>query len=285
MKLQEWLDGQESATIGIMGMKNCGKTYLGHTLHFREKIRTLYVDPVGGLRKHLPELDVLEMDKETTREDLIKFAKGMKAKAWILDISDTPRAHAREIMDWLWEYLKASGELWAVVLDEAPEIIPQSGPRSEGFLSCIRIGRNKGVLYMVLITQRPQDVAKEAWNLTDVMCIFRLRHKHELQNLKDETGMDEDLFEAICQRVKKLKKGQYILTDGTEIWEDRREEKAVVEPEKPPAEAKKEPKKRSRWTPELQKKVKQLKAKGKTNREIAAVLGVSVSSLKRHAKR
>jgi len=209
--------------VSILGMRGMGKTYLlEHTTTNTEHI--VWIDPTGALRPK--KVEVLKIDVMPPEEQLSKIVERAitKKRAVVLDISDLKREQmvkvADVIADTIMRTAKRTGRTYTVVADEIGEYIEQEKQYyAPEFERMARVGRNYGVLWLILATQRPQKVNKHVLALSDYYIIFRLLHNRDLEAVKELMGVDSKTWKAIRSGIVNQNRGEYLIFDGkTYAW-------------------------------------------------------------------
>lgn len=275
MNLKQFL-AQEYGVLSILGMRGCGKTYLAaNELKFKDRV--VYIDVVGAFRKFMPEMETIEFDAiPDDAETFTKILKDVKHKEFILDISELPRKYMCDVMDYLWEFTKHSKDRWAWVIDEVGELIPQTRTfYSEGLETAVRMGRNKGLMFVILISQRPQKVSKDCLALSDAYTVFKFVHNLDREAVREILGMSSDDFRLnFDSKLKSLGVGEYLMTDGLTVEEFKRSVHA--------APVDNLPKEKTRWTPEHTELMKKMRAHGQSIKQIAEKLKVNEKTVEYH---
>jgi len=222
-KAQEIIDNEKYAVISIAGMRGTGKSYLGAHLDFKNKVDlALYIDVVGAFKKEKPDFDFLDIDyipKEKQIKYILNKAFQSDTKELILDISLLSRNEMVEFIDILSNCLIQLEKKIALVIDEIGEILEQEGKYySHGLERIIRIGRNKNILFVVMITQRLQKVNKHAIALSDFYIFFKTLHNLDRKAIKEILGYNSDEFKKLDIKLKSLNLGEYIITNGLDIF-------------------------------------------------------------------
>lgn len=229
------------AVISILGMRGCGKTYLSCHLNFPSDCTVIYIDVVGVFVGFMG-LNPLQCDKLPTQETfnkiMIKALDDNQTKTerkLILDISELSREDMVTVVNWLSDFLfyqRKKGK-YAVVADEVGEFMEQEhGYYSQGFERLVRMGRNKGIAYMILITQRPQKVNKHILTLSEHYVVFKFIHNLDIAAVREILGKSEREFSDMAIQLKGLGVGEYMLTDGlSEYWNMRKREKVITDVE------------------------------------------------------
>lgn len=229
------------AVVSMLGMRGCGKTYLSCHINFPSDVTVIYIDVVGVFVGYM-NIQALECDKLPTQEAFNKVL--MKAlddpqtrteKKLILDISQLTRDDMVTVVNWLSDFLfyqRRKGK-YAIVADEVGEFMEQEhGYYAQSFERLVRMGRNKGIMYMILITQRPQKVNKHILTLSEYYVVFKFIHNLDISAVREILGKSEKEFTDIALDIKGLGVGEYMLTDGlSEYWYMRKRERVVTDVE------------------------------------------------------
>jgi len=233
-KIQEIIDNEKYAVITIAGMRGTGKSYLGARTDFKHKVDlALYIDVVGAFKKERQDLDFLDIDyipKEKQIKYILNKAFQIDTKELILDISLLSRNEMVEFIDILSNCLIQLDKKIALVIDEIGEILEQEGKfYSHGLERIIRIGRNKNILFVIMITQRLQKVNKHAIALSDFYIFFKTLHNLDRKAIKEILGYTNDEFKVLDRKLKTLNLGEYIITNGLDIYSKTKNEKVENE--------------------------------------------------------
>src|SRR4051812_22272418 len=187
-------------TLAFMGRRSSGKTYGAGKLAeemLDAGAQVVVLDPVGswyGLRigadGKSPGISIpvfgglhgdvpLEVGAGAYIADLIVE----KRLSVVLDVSqfESDAAKARFATEWAKRFFfrqKASPSAVHVFLEECQEFVPQNPQKGEehmlhAFNTMWKIGRNFGIGGS-LISQRPQEINKKAFNLTECMFAFQM---------------------------------------------------------------------------------------------------------------
>lgn len=208
--------------LGVMGMRGFGKSYFAARLKFPKHVEHVYyIDVVGAFRKELPQLDYIEFDrlypKEIIERALEKSAKE-KTRELILDVSNLRRSDLVSAVNYICEYLMYKARPCALVVDEAGDVLEQEHVfYAEDLERAVRIGRNKNILFVVLITQRPQKINKHAFTLSDQYAVFKFVHNLDIEAVRLILGYKADEFAGIAAKLKSQDVGEYMLTDGLNV--------------------------------------------------------------------
>ena len=224
---QEIIENEKYAVITISGMRGSGKSYLASHLDFTSKVDlAIYIDVVGAFKKERQDIDYLDVDflpKKEQIKHILNKAIEIKTRELIFDISYLSREEMVDFIDLLSEVLLQMNKKTAVIIDEVGEILEQEGKfYSHGLERLVRIGRNKNVLFVVMITQRLQKVNKHAIALSDYYVFFKTLHNLDRKAIKEILGYSNAEFKSLEHKFKDLKLGQYIITNGIDIYEQKK---------------------------------------------------------------
>lgn len=288
MKIEDYIQ-QEYGVISILGMRGCGKTYLASNLEFRKELKVLYIDVVGAFRQKMPDKYYVIIDRLPSYDEMVElFDVFDERREVILDISELKREDMVQVCDYVWDCLKKSDQKWALVIDEISEICPQDRVfYSQGIESCVRMGRNKGVLFMVMTNQRMQKVNKDLINLSDCYVIFKFIAKLDQEGVRGTLGWDAQQFYPIGRDLKSLKVGEYMITDGIDytwkrkeipkevISEEMKSEEKIETVSTKPLNVKDLPPPKKVWTEEKLNKLRELRKANYSYEECGKILGCS----------
>lgn len=208
-------------TIGAIGRKGAGKTYLAQLIAEQmldAKAQVIAIDPVGnwwGLRVaadgRSPGKDLFVLGGEHGDVPLVPEAGAKVARllaekrvSAVLDVSGFRQGERKRFgADFAEEFFhrkKTQRSPVHVFVEEAQLFIPQRvGPdeaRMVGaFESIVRLGRNYGI-GATLVTQRPQSVNKEVLSQVECLCVLQVNGTHERKALDEwvqEAGADRKL--------------------------------------------------------------------------------------------
>lgn len=214
----------------LMGGNGSGKTYTT-TKIVEEVLRAdgwvIVLDPVGiyyGLRLNadgitpsgldIPVFGGLHGDIILTPESgaLIADLLCDRRLSAVLDVSQFTDSElnrfATDFGNRFWTRMKAQRRAVLLVFEECQEFMPQNPMKGEErklhiYTRIAKLGRNYGIGVM-LISQRPQDVNKKVFNLTQLMFAFQMTGTHERKSMAEwisYVGLDEN-FSDILPRLE-----------------------------------------------------------------------------------
>jgi DNA helicase HerA-like ATPase len=109
-----------------------------------------------------------------------------------------------------------------IVVDEVGEYVPEGSSSRKTYSRemerVIRIGRNYGIKPYILITQRPQQVAKKVLDLAQYTIVFKLIRYRSREKVKQLLGMSDYEFTTVSNMLKELQVGQSLVIDDNLNW-------------------------------------------------------------------
>jgi hypothetical protein len=231
MPIQKELDSLPYGVIGVLGLRGSGKTYLSSKLDFSKVDKVFYLDTVGAFSKNFREWKnekeflsrgeflILNFSKLPDKLSCIRAFDAPKEKHVVLNIMTLPSRDMVVFVDWLCEYLKWKKKPCALVADEVGEFCDQERVNySYEFESVVRIGRNLGILWVVLISQRPQKVNKNIFTQCDIQVIFKLYHNLDIGAVQSILGHSRTEFSPVAEKIKRMGIGDYLMVkNGYEL--------------------------------------------------------------------
>lgn len=162
----------------------------------------------GGLHGDVP----LEVEGGAYLADLVVD----QTLSCVIDVSqfehDTQKARfATDFAKRFYFRKKARPSAVHLFLEECQEFVPENPAKGEehmlhAFIRIWKIGRNFGIGGS-LISQRPQEVSKKAFNLTRCMFAFRMSGPHERDTIRKWMG-DQGIDTGIVNALPKLETGR-----------------------------------------------------------------------------
>jgi len=202
-------------TVGIIGAKGTGKTYLTRQIISTINERAIIFDTIGAINQ--PEAQKYEATKDGLNDQAIAFGmmiKGIRKKSLSINLSKLTREEVVQFTDlsFVTAYAGQHVKNKIFVFDEIHDYLPERYSRSKEVERLIRHGRNDNNTF-IYNTQRPAQVTKNLFNLTDVLIVFRLNWKHDLEVISEvlaNMGGSKDEVEQVIQRITNQKVGEYI---------------------------------------------------------------------------
>jgi len=199
-------------TIGIIGQKGTGKTFFTRRLIETIKRPTIVFDTIGAINpKKCYQFDA---GGSKLTDQAITFGMAIvEAKKHCISI-DLSNLHHDEIISFVDTALITAHtnikNRW-IFVDEVSEMLSQMYSQSRELERLIRHGRNYGNTF-VFNTQRPAYLNKRTWNLTDIVIVFRINWKHDLEVVKEllsNLGMSEKEVKEHIQTITTQERGEY----------------------------------------------------------------------------
>jgi AraC-like DNA-binding protein len=279
-----------SAVIGILGMRKSGKTFLATRLKLPSDLKRIYyLDVVGAFSayaKHFASQEeefakkdymILHLKDMPDKITFIRAINAVKEKHIIIDLSVLQGSDLSLVVEWFCEYVMYLKQPCAVIADEVAEFINQNRINySNRFESLVRIGRNFGVRYVIMISQRPQTINKNVFTQAELLAVFKLVHNLDLDAVRLILGMSNYEFADIAAKLKGLQVGEYLLVkDGLQFEWNLLSNGAAVE-------VKDEPKKRKGikgLSEEEKADIIKHYSQGRKASEIQQLMGVSKATI------
>jgi len=177
-------------TIGILGQKGTGKTYLTRALINSFKDHCVIFDTIGAFKKQKLKAQNFEVvPKDIEKQAIAWGVISTKTKQNVA--VDLSRLTQKEIITFTDIALKtAEYKNKNVFVDEIADYIPESAKKSQEMERLIRHGRNEGNTFF-FNTQRPAQISKNTLNLVDILIVFRLVWNRDIEVL-------EELFNSLA---------------------------------------------------------------------------------------
>ena len=182
MEGKEALNIKKTATVGILGQKGTGKTYLTRQIAESIPKNVVLFDTIGVVKPKgcmMYEVDIKQREKQA-----VLFAQITQRTHHNIGL-DFSRLTKDEIVDFTQMYLSmAKMKDKYIIIDEMADYTPQIGESSKELERLVRHGRNFGNTF-IFNTQRPAYLTKNVLNLIDVVVFFRLVWERDVVVVKD----------------------------------------------------------------------------------------------------
>ena len=182
MEGKEALNIKKTATVGILGQKGTGKTYLTRQIAESIPKNVILFDTIGVVKPKgcmMYEVDIKQREKQA-----VLFAQITQRTHHNIGL-DFSRLTKDEIVDFTQMYLSmAKMKDKYIIIDEMADYTPQIGESSKELERLVRHGRNFGNTF-IFNTQRPAYLTKNVLNLIDVVVFFRLVWERDVVVVKD----------------------------------------------------------------------------------------------------
>lgn len=173
---------KRTKTIGIIGQKGTGKTYLTKQIAESIKNNGIVFNTIGALQPKgykIYDVEPREVDKQTAI--FTGITEGTHKNIGV-NLSQLVKDEIVEFTD---NYFKNTTlkDRW-LILDEMSDYVNQGSNSSKELERFIRNGRNFGNTF-IFNTQRPAHITKNVFNLVDILVVFRLVWKRDIEVIRD----------------------------------------------------------------------------------------------------
>lgn len=173
---------KKTKTIGIIGQKGTGKTYLTKQIAESIKNNGIVFNTIGALEPKgykIYDVEPREVDKQTAI--FTGITEGTHKNIGV-NLSQLVKDEIVEFTD---NYFKNTTlkDRW-LILDEMSDYVNQGSNSSKELERFIRNGRNFGNTF-IFNTQRPAHITKNVFNLVDILVVFRLVWKRDIEVIRD----------------------------------------------------------------------------------------------------
>lgn len=173
---------KRTKTIGIIGQKGTGKTYLTKQIAESIKNNGIVFNTIGALQPKgykIYDVEPREVDKQTAI--FTGITEGTHKNIGV-NLSQLVKDEIVEFTD---NYFKNTTlkDRW-LILDEMSDYVNQGSNSSKELERFIRNGRNFGNTF-IFNTQRPAHITKNVFNLIDILVVFRLVWKRDIEVIRD----------------------------------------------------------------------------------------------------
>ena len=173
---------EKTKTIGILGQKGTGKTYLTRQIAEAIPKDVVLFDTIGVVKPK--KCQMYEVDIKQPEKQAILFSQITLRTHHNIGL-DMSRLTKDEIVKFTNLYLGITDfKNKYIVIDEMADYTPQIGESSKELERLVRHGRNFGNTF-IFNTQRPAYLTKNVLNLIDVVVFFRLVWKRDIDVVKD----------------------------------------------------------------------------------------------------
>lgn len=173
---------EKTKTLGILGQKGTGKTYLTRQLAEAIPKNVVLFDTIGVVKAK--GCKIYEVDIKNPEKQAVLFSQITQKTKHNIGVN-LSRLTKDEIVLFTNLYLSiTSMKDKYILIDEMADYTPQIGASSKELERLVRHGRNFGNTF-IFNTQRPAYLTKNVLNLIDVVVFFRLVWKRDIDVVKD----------------------------------------------------------------------------------------------------
>lgn len=200
---------QKERTIGLLGQKGTGKTYLTRKLIESINKDCLSFDTIGALKPKNARSYRVSLPNIKQQTQILSGIVQKTSKNININLSQLTQA---EIVAFTNAFLRITPlDDKFVFIDEIHDYTPESGKRSHELERLVRHGRNVGITF-VFNSHRPASVSKSVLSLTDVLVCFRLvwsRDIDVIKNILNNLGVTD--IDGEIHRISNQQVGEYRL--------------------------------------------------------------------------
>lgn len=210
--------------IGIAGLPGCGKTYAAAVLANLINKKTYVFDTTGAFtQKKLFNGLYVKIPRNYQKGFRPLLEKTLKDshKFIVLNTCDILMNERPNVINEFaaWANAKERIEI-AVVVDEIAAYMREGKAfYSWEFDLTVREKRNAGIFPIIMITQRPAEVAKAIFGCAGVFIFFQLSHDLDRKAFQRIIGLKDEAFQPIEEELKSLQQQEAL------IYRDNRTEK------------------------------------------------------------
>ena len=211
--MKDSIDDLRGKTIGIIGAKGTGKTYLTRKLIEGVRDNIIVFDTIGVL-KPAGDIVTYNIQRGNLEEQAITFGIVLKGsskrkRGVAINFSGLTREETILFVDIA---LEVAGRIEGkyIFVDEIAELLSQEYKQSRELERLIRHGRNFGNTF-VFNTQRPAYLNKNTWNLVDVLIVFRISWNNDIKTLREvlsNLGKPQTEIDKIVKEITNQKVGE-----------------------------------------------------------------------------
>ena len=171
-------------TIGILGQKGVGKTYLTREMIEKLDKNAVVFDTIGAIKPK--GVRMYEVEPKEIEKQAVFFSEIVTHTRKNVGV-DLSKLVSSEIVEFTEVFLITAHDKLKdkyFFYDEIAEYIPQYGESSKELERLIRHGRNAGNTF-IFNTQRPSYITKNVLSLVDILIVFRLVWERDILVIKD----------------------------------------------------------------------------------------------------
>lgn len=210
--------------------KGSGKTNLA-AAQANEMEKFIFVDTLGVLNPtskmrsaRIPNSNYFEQDKNGSGDAVDMFLYGHKLSPFryrhVIDFSefiteDDRRDAINRLCAWIIKQARQNNIKYPLIIDEIADYAPEHKEPPEALHRVLKNGRNYAITPVVIITQRPQSVAKALFDLSDCFVLGSQTAPVTAEYVAKIAELDDEFIKSIQPREfyisseKKIYKAPY----------------------------------------------------------------------------
>ena len=224
-------DWAREIQIAVLGNKGTGKTRLVEKLAeiITEDKTVMVLDTVGAIHEHARNKEFKADDwvfiivrKEISEKDkwvktLKKAIKSGKIICITFYLSTKELVNTIESLADVLLRIKN----YALIIDEAQEVLPQLGKISFNLEKLIRVGRNFGIKPIIITSQRPQTINKKILALSDIFVIKKIDYYADADVIAYQIGIPTKNKKKFRRMIKNLKVDEFYFIRGNQVYKGK----------------------------------------------------------------
>ena len=173
---------EKTKTIGILGQKGTGKTYMTRQIAEAIPKNVVLFDTIGVVKPKGTRMYEVDLKKRMEQATIFSGITLRTHHNIGIDLSRLTKDEIVEFTNWYLSITPMKDKY--IIIDEMADYTPQIGDSSKELERLVRHGRNFGNTF-IFNTQRPAYLTKNVLNLIDVVVFFRLVWERDIVVVKD----------------------------------------------------------------------------------------------------
>jgi len=173
---------EKTKTVGILGQKGTGKTYLTREIAQVIPKNVVLFDTIGVVKPKGTRMYEVDIKKRMEQATILSGITLRTHHNIGVDLSRLTKDEIVEFTNWYLAITPMKDKY--IIIDEMADYTPQIGEKSKELERLVRHGRNFGNTF-IFNTQRPAYLTKNVLNLIDVVVFFRLVWQRDIEVVKD----------------------------------------------------------------------------------------------------
>lgn len=208
---------EKDITTSILASKGSGKSvFLAHALNTWH--RGILIDMLGVYNPNsnyktaiVPNSAYFTSPEAFINQDLKKLTE----KKYVISLAQYTKQELIDQSDDLFRYLYSKNPYgtgsYPIFIDEVMDLANQNGKTSYELIRVAKNGRNFGIRPLVIASQRPQNVDKTIFDLSDTFYVSQQRSPKTIEYINKI--VDDD----ISEQLRTIKPREFLRFDGTTL--------------------------------------------------------------------